>query len=119
MYRMQIHLRYRFGAHVRKLRRARRLTQEALAERSELSVDAVRRIERGRLSPTLETLKKLATGLNLSLHRLFQNLDEDRPHQVDAISDFLGRRSGREVQLAWRVIQAMFEWNERDLESDR
>lgn len=102
-------LRDRFGSHIRKLRRARKLTQEALAERSELSVDAIRRIERGRLSPTLETLRKLASGLELSLHTLFQNLDSERPSHINEICDFLTRRDGRDLRMAWRVIRAMFE----------
>lgn len=104
-----MNIRDRFGSHVRKLRIARQLTQEALAERSDLSVDAIRRIERGRLSPTLETLRKVATGLEISLHTLFQSLDGDRPTHVAEICDYLGRRSNRDVRLAWRVIHAMFE----------
>jgi transcriptional regulator with XRE-family HTH domain len=106
---LRVHFRHRFGTHIRKLRRARKLTQEALAERCELSVDAIRRIERGRLSPTLETLRKLANGLDLSLHALFQNLDADPPSPLNEICDFLTRRNGRDVRLAWRVIHAMFE----------
>lgn len=106
---MPVTLRDRFGAHVHKLRRARRLTQELLAERSDLSVDAVRRIERGRLSPTLDTLRKLANGLDVSLFTLFQTLEGDRSDRVSEICDFLNRRNGDEVRLAWKVIFAMFE----------
>lgn len=103
------HLHLQFGDHMRRLRTARRLTQEKLAERSELSVDAIRRIERGSFSPSLETLGKLAGGLNVSLKTLFQGFERDRTDQVAEICDFLAHRSGREVQLAWRVLQAMFE----------
>jgi transcriptional regulator with XRE-family HTH domain len=106
-------LRARFGRCVRTLRQERILTQEILAERSELSVDAIRRIERGNMSPSLETLRKLAGGLNVSLHTLFQNFDDERPAQVAEICDFLTRRNEREVRLAWRVLHAMFEDRER------
>jgi transcriptional regulator with XRE-family HTH domain len=99
----------RFGNHVRRLRNSRKLTQEQLAERSELSVDAIRRIERGGFSPSLDTLGKLSMGLDLSLKTLFQGFGRERPDRVAEICDFLALRSGREVQLAWRVIQAMFE----------
>ncbi len=99
----------RFGDHMRRLRTSRRLTQEKLAERSDLSVDAIRRIERGSFSPSLETLAKLSVGLNVSLRTLFHNFERERPDHVAEICDFLSRRSGREVQLAWRVLQAMFE----------
>lgn len=99
----------RFGDHMRRLRISRRLTQEKLAERSELSVDAIRRIERGSFSPSLETLAKLSEGLNVSLKTLFHSFERERPDHVAEICDYLSRRSGREVQLAWRVLQAMFE----------
>jgi len=99
----------RFGDHVRQLRNARELTQESLAERSDLSVDAIRRIERGSFSPSLDTLGKLSVGLDVSLKTLFQGFERERTDDVAEICDFLAHRSGREVKLAWRVIQAMFE----------
>ncbi len=99
----------RFGHHVKRLRNSRKLTQEELAERSELSVDAIRRIERGAFSPSLETLGKLSSGLNVSLKTLFHSFEGERTDRVAEICDYLSSRSGREVQLAWRVIRAMFD----------
>ena len=99
----------RFGDHLRRLRNSKGLTQEELAERSDLSVDAIRRIERGAFSPSLDTLGKLTVGLDVSLKTLFHSFERERSDQVAEICDFLSSRSGREVQLAWRVLQAMFE----------
>lgn len=99
----------KFGDHLRRLRTTRKLTQEALAERSDLSVDAIRRIERGSFSPSLDTLGKLALGLDVSLKTLFHSFERERSDRVAEICDFLACRTGREVQLAWRVIQAMFD----------
>lgn len=98
-----------FGEHIRELRKARALTQEALAERAGLSVDAIRRIERDAFSPSLETVRKLSVGLDLSLRTLFQGVDGERRDPVQEICDFLGRRNAREVKLAWRVLRAMFD----------
>lgn len=99
----------RFGDHVRRMRNSRSLTQEALAERSDLSVDAIRRIERGAFSPSLDTLGKLSVGLDVSLKTLFHSFDLERTDGVAEICDFLACRSGSELKLAWRVLQAMFE----------
>jgi transcriptional regulator with XRE-family HTH domain/tetratricopeptide (TPR) repeat protein len=56
-----------FGARLRRLRRAAALTQEALAEKSGLSVQAVGALERGdRRFPHRDTLDRLATALDLS-----------------------------------------------------
>ncbi len=99
----------RFGGHIRKLRQARKLTQEELAERSDLSVDAVRRIERGAFSPSLDTLRKLCNGLEISFRTLFSDFERQRRDYVAEICDYLEGRSPRDVQLAWRVVRAMFD----------
>ena len=46
-----------FGKHVRSLRRARGVTQDALAQRSGLSADTIRRIEHGSFSASIDTLR--------------------------------------------------------------
>jgi transcriptional regulator with XRE-family HTH domain len=102
-------LRRRFGGHVRALRLARKFTQEVLAERSELSVDAVRRIERGAFSPSLETLGKLSSGLDLSLSTLFEKFEQPRNGHVAELCDYLEKRNRNELKLVWRVLRAMFD----------
>jgi transcriptional regulator with XRE-family HTH domain len=98
-----------FGAHVRTLRRARGLTQDALAERSRLSVDAIRRIERGGFSPTLDTVHKISVGLDVSLGTLFATFQCAYRDEVAELCDFLMTRTAREVHLASRVIRSMLE----------
>jgi len=51
---------------VKKLRLEKRLTQEQLAERSDLTAESVTRVERGVRMPTLRTLGKIAHGLGVS-----------------------------------------------------
>lgn len=58
-------LRGRMGIRLRELRQARRLTQEALAERAGLSYKFVGELERGRGNPTLTTLAALADALGV------------------------------------------------------
>lgn len=59
-----------FGHHLRRLRRARKLTQEALADYAEISRPTVQRIEKGQAAPTLEVLLSLAQVLNVPLRDL-------------------------------------------------
>jgi len=99
----------KFGGHLRDLRKARALTQEVLAERSSLSVDAVRRIERGAFSPSLDTLRKLAHGLEVNLHTLFEGFATQRRDTVEELCDFLQRRRPDELKLVWRVVRAIFD----------
>jgi transcriptional regulator with XRE-family HTH domain len=106
---MPMSLGRRFGAHVRALREARHLTQEALAELSDLSVDAIRRIERGAFSPSLNTLAGLAGGLEVSLATLFEGFDRGRRDDVAEVADYLATRTAREVRTVWRIVRALFE----------
>ncbi|PRP98523.1 helix-turn-helix domain-containing protein [Enhygromyxa salina] len=79
-----------FGRHIRSCRRARGLTQEALADLSGLSPDTIRRLEHGSFSPSLDTLRKLCMGFDMLLSTLFESFElgeRDGPRElVDALA---------------------------------
>jgi len=60
------------GRRVRELRIMSRLTQEQLAERAQISISFLSMIERGERAPHLETLQKLAAGLEVQIEELFR-----------------------------------------------
>jgi len=60
-----------FAAVVRKLRQGAGLTLQALGDRSGLSISTLSKIENGQLSPTYETLLRLADGLQVDVTELF------------------------------------------------
>ena len=66
-----------FGERLRQLRRWRRLSQVALAERAGLSTSYIARLEKGRISPGLIRVWDLADALDLTLLDL---LAEGYPH---------------------------------------
>lgn len=75
-----------FGKHLRRLRVARGLSQEQLGERGGLSSDTIRKLEYGRCSASLLTLRCLAKGLGLSVATLLlsfeqRDVDVERRHQ--------------------------------------
>ena len=59
------------GARVRELRKARDWTLEQAAQQAGLARSTLSKIENGQMSPTYDALKKLATGLGISVPRLF------------------------------------------------
>lgn len=71
-----------FGVFLRKLRRERGFTQEALAERAEVSKDTIAKLEQGRrYGARTSTLIALATALDVDLAQLVgkrERLGEDR-----------------------------------------
>jgi len=54
-----------FGNNLKRLRESKKLTQEALAHKSEIARSQIIRFENGERSPTLSTLKAIADGLNI------------------------------------------------------
>ena len=61
-----------FGIHLRKIRNSKGLSQEALANASEVSLAQITRIERGVVNATLCTIKSLAKGLEIETKELFE-----------------------------------------------
>src|ERR1043165_1903306 len=59
------------GERLRELREARNISMRALATRSGLSANALSMIERGRASPSVSTLYKLADALGISITSFF------------------------------------------------
>ena len=59
------------GERVRDLRKAREWTLEQAAQQVGLARSTLSKIENGQMSPTFEAVRKLATGLGISIPQLF------------------------------------------------
>ena len=68
-------LRTQFGKNVLRLRRAKNLTQEALAETVGLSTRYTQSIEAGEYFPALPTLAKVKVALGATWDELFQGCE--------------------------------------------
>ena len=75
-------LRGRLGTRLRDLRRAKRLTQEQLAEQAGLSYKFIGEIERGRGNPTVDTLGALGHALGVEIPELFGLSENRRPTRL-------------------------------------
>ena len=64
---------YEFGKLIQLARKARGLTQLMLAQRTGMAPVQLCKIEKGRSSPTLETIHRLAEALEISLSELFSD----------------------------------------------
>jgi transcriptional regulator with XRE-family HTH domain len=63
---------------LRQLREERELSIRALARESGLSANALSMIERGKTSPTVSTLYKVAEALNIPITALFRSIPDRR-----------------------------------------
>jgi transcriptional regulator with XRE-family HTH domain len=95
-----------FGRHVRSLRKVRSLTQEQLAERCGLSTDTIRRLEHGSFSPSLKTLGKLGSGLDLQLSTLLDSYELNERLVEREFAELLAGRSPAEIDFVFRLVRA-------------
>jgi transcriptional regulator with XRE-family HTH domain len=66
---------------LRTLRTQAGLSAEKLGRRADISMHAILRIEQGRANPTLRTLRKLASALNVSPDELMQEAAPPQEHK--------------------------------------
>jgi transcriptional regulator with XRE-family HTH domain len=66
------------GAQVRRLRKSLDLTVAELGNAAGISAGMMSKIENGTISPSLATLKALATSLNVTITELFSETEEHR-----------------------------------------
>jgi transcriptional regulator with XRE-family HTH domain len=78
------------GRAIRRLRRARKLTIEALAHAADMHPTYAGRIERGGASPTFEKIVLLAQALDVSLPVLM-HLAEDEAEVIRAMCEARAR----------------------------
>jgi transcriptional regulator with XRE-family HTH domain len=99
-----------FGAHVKRLREVRRLTQEELGARSDLSADTIRRLEHLEFSPSLRTLRKVSRGLEISVIGLFNSfaLADEAPEELSRIHALLIGRSRADITMVEHMLSELF-----------
>jgi transcriptional regulator with XRE-family HTH domain len=68
---MRVRLREDFGKRVRQLRKARKWTQEHLAEKAGMEYKHLGAIERGEKNATINNIEKIARGLEVEPQQLF------------------------------------------------
>ncbi len=83
--------------HLKALRASRQLTLNELADRSGVSRATLSRIENGEVSPTVETLGRLATAFGLPVSQLIAPMD-----------DGFEAKLARGAQAVWRDRKAGF-----------
>jgi transcriptional regulator with XRE-family HTH domain len=99
------------GRNIRMARKAQGLSQLLLAERSELSADFIGKVERGTTSPSIESLKAIATAMNLSLADLFAG-ELQADSSQEALIELIGLCRGRareDIELVVGIAQLIFQ----------
>jgi len=106
----------KLGARIREERKKASLTQEKLAELTELSIDFIGYIERGKQAPYLKTLGRIANALGVEVYELFIFQDKGkRTEKEKAKNDLLSVLRNKEpddIRLMTAIIEQVFQWQE-------
>lgn len=102
------------GEQIRYYRKKNGISQETLALIADLNPAYVGQIERGIKSPTINTLKKIADALGVSLATLFtpiadekEHLSEIRRYETEKIMLSINRLNDNELILLSQIITHM------------
>lgn len=107
----------RLGMRIREERKKNKFTQEKLAERVGLSVDYIGYIERGKQTPYLKTLERIAKVLGVEVYELFLfRKDKGRKDKEAAIKELILSVENREpmdIRFIASILQQIFERMEK------
>ena len=83
-----------FSANLKAIRKEKKMSQQAIAERSDMLASTVNRIENMKVTPSIETVEKIATALEVSFVDLFQSREisdksiADKLNMINNLSDY-------------------------------
>jgi transcriptional regulator with XRE-family HTH domain len=95
------------GKAVRFYRKQRRLTQAELAEKADISVTFLSKIERGIKFPTSETLSGLANGLEVEVYLLFR--DDETPIEQWALFERFKKDIAKNINETLKTVYKEYE----------
>jgi transcriptional regulator with XRE-family HTH domain len=80
-----------------------------LATRAGLSADTIRRLEKGSFAASIETIRKLCIGLDISPSTLFESFELNQTDGRRALIDLVAARGNDEIALVIRVVRALLD----------
>jgi transcriptional regulator with XRE-family HTH domain len=100
-----------FGRLLRATRKDRKMSLGKLAEKVDIGVKHLGRIERGEKVPSFELIIALAKELNTSPATFFhfENANADSKFLAQQLQALLTQRDAKQLRRAFRVLQATLE----------
>jgi transcriptional regulator with XRE-family HTH domain len=100
-----------FGRLLRATRKDRKMSLGKLAEKVDIGVKHLGRIERGEKVPSFELIIALAKQLNTSPATFFhfENANADSKFLAQQLQALLTQRDAKQLRKAFRVLQAALE----------
>lgn len=84
----------RVSENLKAIRKERKISQQYIAERSDMIASTYNRIENMKVSPSLETIERIAIAIDVPFEQLFQPRElsdqniVQKVNQIDALSEY-------------------------------
>ena len=96
------------GANIRSVRKQKKMSQENLAEKSELTPNYIGAIERGEKIPSIEALVSIMNALGASANMIFCDVvDADYEVKASLLSEKIDKLSNENRDIVYAVIDTM------------
>lgn len=107
-------LKQKFGARLKEIRRSKNLTQEKLAEITDMDVPNLSNIERGKKFVSSTTLTKLANALNVKECELFDfGHFETKENLIENIISLVKNSDLSELEYIYKTIENLKQFRAR------
>lgn len=95
------------GKKIKKYRKRKNLTQEALGEKAGLHYTYIGQVERGEKDPSFKFLRGIAAALEISVDRLLINyqLDSEAKEIISDITQLLLTRDEEELKMIYDFLE--------------
>ncbi len=103
-------LKTNLGEKIRYLRKSNSLTQQRLADKADVDYSYLGAIERGEKNPTLETIEKIANGLEIEIYKLFFRVggEEDSGRTDREINHIVNLCNIKTKQILHTIVKAIY-----------
>ncbi len=106
---------YTFAARLRTARETRGLSQQELAENVSLHRDMISHLEGGKRNPSVDTLKLLAGGLDVTTDFLLGRTEDMQPARgYEQIRQHLGRLSADDLEVIEKLCAFLAQRSDRN-----
>lgn len=104
------------GSRIREYRKRLGLTQEALANNSGINASFLGDIERNLKKPSIETLEKLLTALNVTFKDFFDFESDIKPFKqctaLEKLNIELQNRSAHEIEMIYGIVKKILDYGD-------
>lgn len=100
---------YHIGEKIKEIRKKKKISQEKLAELTEMNFRTISRIETSRNIPNLETLEKIASTLDVNISDFFDSTaSKSRENMIKEIEVIINNLTNKDLRNLYKILHDLY-----------